>query len=271
MLKRLLGGAARNGGQGRTRRRRTARPEVGFPAVAPDRPVYAIGDVHGRGDLLAGMIERILAEAPEWDAPPDLVVLGDFIDRGEHTLETLELLAEIARLETLRPVYLMGNHESMLLAFLGDPRHGARWMRVGGLATLLSLGICAYETDSEAELARIRDELAEALSPYRAMLEGLALSHRNGNLLFSHAGADPALPPARQRRRTLLWGHPDFERLPREDGVWVVHGHLPTDMPRAERGRIALDTGAYFSGCLSGAWIAPGELRFLSQGVAGPA
>lgn len=268
MLRRLLGVAP---DRVRTRRRRTARPTIAFPDVAPDRPVYAIGDVHGRGDLLAGLVERILEEAPGWSVPPDLVVLGDFVDRGEHTLETLELLAELARMEAFRPVYLMGNHESMLLAFLADAREGLRWMRVGGMQTLLSLGIGAYETESEAELDRIRAELAQALAPYMPMLEGLALSHRNGNLLFSHAGADPARSPARQSRRALLWGHPDFERTPRDDGIWVVHGHRPVDEPRAERGRIALDTGAYYSGCLSAAAIAPGEVRFLRQGVAGPA
>ncbi len=262
MLKRLLG-------QKKDRRRRLARPEIDMPEPAPAGLTYAVGDVHGRADLLIAAVERILEEAVGLETPPEVVFLGDYVDRGEQVREALDALHEIARLPEIRPVFLMGNHEAMLLRFLETPDLEARWLRVGGLQTLLSFGVGAYETVSGAELARIRDELSAALAPYLPFLEGLHLAHRSGNLLFVHAAADPARAPERQPPEALLWGHPEFERTPRRDGVWVVHGHRVVDAPRVERGRIAIDTGAYFSGCLTTARIAPdGRLRFLATGPA---
>ncbi|GMG82327.1 metallophosphoesterase family protein [Paralimibaculum aggregatum] len=246
-----------------------------MPPIAPEGVVHAVGDLHGRADLLVGAVEAILSEDPGCAAGapgPEVVFLGDYIDRGEHVRETLDTLVHVARLREIRPVFLMGNHEAMLLGFLEDPEREARWLRVGGLQTLLSFGIGAYETSSGPELARIREELADAVRPYLPFLSGLALSHRSGNLLFVHAAADPALPPERQPREALLWGHPEFERTPRRDGVWVVHGHRIVDTPRIERGRIAIDTGAYFSGCLTTLTVAPdGSHRFSHPRPAGRA
>lgn len=244
-----------------------------MPPMAPERVVYAVGDVHGRADLLLQAAERILAEAvpaARAGAAPDLVFLGDYVDRGEEVRETLDALIAIDRVPELRPVFLKGNHEAMLLRFLQDPVREARWLRVGGLQTLLSFGIGAYETTSEPELARIREELEEATAPYLDFLEGLRLWHRSGNMLFVHAAADPTLPADRQPPEVLLWGHPEFERQPRTDGVWVVHGHRVVDVARVERGRVALDTGAYFSGCLTTARIAPdGRIDFTPPPPAG--
>jgi serine/threonine protein phosphatase 1 len=263
VLKRLL---RRDDGGRRERRRLRAGPEITMPAPAPDAPLWAIGDLHGRADLARGLVERILAEPdPGPGGPLRLVFLGDYIDRGPDAVGTLRLLEETARAGGIEATFLMGNHEAMLLGFLEDPVREARWLRAGGLATCLSFGVGAYATDSPAELARVRDELAAAIAPHRAFLAGLAMRHLSGNVLLAHAGADPRLPPERQEAATLLWGHPDFERVPRRDGLWVVHGHRVVDAPRMERGRIALDTGAYFSGCLSAARIGPDGVRFLSE------
>lgn len=260
MLKRLLGSK-------RERRRAIARPEIEMPPIAPDRPVYAIGDLHGRVDLLAKLVEMILSECADHPAP-QLVFLGDYIDRGDRVRETLDLLLEIAAVPELSSVFLMGNHERMLLDFLADPVREARWLRVGGLQTCLSFAVGAYETVSPAELARVQVELGAALVPYRALLERLVPLYLSGNVLFAHAAADPARPPEQQTEQALLWGHPDFERVPRHDGLWVVHGHRVVAEPRIERGRIAADTGAYFTGALTAAAIEAGSIRFLTATVA---
>ncbi|MGF1503305.1 MAG: metallophosphoesterase family protein [Paracoccaceae bacterium] len=238
-----------------------------MPEIAPDRPVFAIGDVHGRADLLIALLERILEDSADLSAPPEVVFLGDYVDRGENSRDTLELLSTVSAWPEIDPVFLMGNHEQMLLRFLDAPEEGQRWFRVGGLQTLLSYGVGAYEGMQDPdELAQVRDELAEALGAHQDFIEDLRLCHLNGNVFFTHAGADPALAPAAQDPRALLWGHPEFARMPRGDGLWVVHGHTVVEAPSVEGGRIALDTGAYFSGRLTAARLEPGRIRFLNSG-----
>lgn len=235
-----------------------------FPPPSPARPVYAIGDVHGRADLLIEVLEKILADAGRFDGRPEVVILGDYVDRGEDTADTLTFLLEVAAWSEIELIPLIGNHERMLLDFLKDPERGETWLEVGGLQTLSSYGVpVAEKIGSRRDHAALRDALAEAMGPHAAFLEDARYSHRNGNIFFCHAGADPAAPTEVQLPKVLMWGHPEFRRRPRADGVWVVHGHRVVDKPVAERGVISLDTGAYFTDRLSAVCIAESELRFF--------
>lgn len=257
MLKRLM---RLSGGRGH--REPDAPPPWPVETLAPGRTIYAVGDIHGRADLLGDLLARLL-ETDEPQGEPLFLFLGDYVDRGDDSRGVLDLLAALAEEPTLDTVFLTGNHESMMLGFLADPEREARWLRFGGLATLMSYGVMAYETTSPGDLIRIRDELAEALEPHRSLLEGLRLWHRSGNVLFAHAGADPARPVEDQPRQTLVWGERDNLRDVRADGLWVVHGHWRVAAPTIEGGRIAIDTGAYDTGRLTAVRLAPGEMRFL--------
>lgn len=248
---------------GRLRRRARVRA-FSAPIETEGRLIYAVGDVHGRHDLLARLIERIVADAARLGVPPRIIFLGDYIDRGEGAREAIELLAGLAGQGGADCVFLMGNHEQMLLRFLREPASGGRWLRYGGLQTLMSYGV------AEAASLRARDgpataaaALAEALGPHLRFLESLRLSHRAGNVFFAHAGADPTLPTEEQAVDTLLWGCDRFRTAVREDGIWVVHGHFVVARPTATGGCIAVDTGAYFSGRLTAARISGGEVSFL--------
>jgi serine/threonine protein phosphatase 1 len=226
--------------------------------------IYAVGDVHGRRDLLIRLLERIFEDAATYGATPKVVFLGDYIDRGEHARDTIDLLIELARQPEAETVFLMGNHEQMLLRFLRDPSSGSRWLRYGGLQTLMSYGVGGVgNLNAEDEASRLRDSLIEALGPHLGFIEGLQVCHHAGNLFFAHAGADPKLPTGEQDVTTLLWGCKSFWKTDRDDGVWVVHGHFVVDQPTVDRGRIAVDTGAYFSNRLTAARIADGEVTFL--------
>lgn len=107
--------------------------------------------------------------------------------------------------------------------------------------------------------------LQAALGPeLTGWLAGLPTSVLSGTVLAVHAAADPRAAPQAQPEDTLMWGHPDFFRIPRRDGIWVVHGHSIVPAAAAARGRIAVDTGAYASGVLSAVCLDGGAPRFVT-------
>lgn len=236
----------------------------------PEHPTYIVGDIHGRADLLElllGLIDAHIGGTGTSD--PHLVFVGDYVDHGADSAETLARLRELTRDFPMSVTCLMGNHERMLLDFLADPvTRGPRWLREGGAATLLS-----FRVDPDPLLAsgsaegfrdaarRLDDAMPEGL---RDWIAALPLSWRSGNLWAVHAGADPAHPLDAQSARVLLWGHPEFEAVPRADGSWVAHGHTELSRPVFADGRIGLDTGAWRSGRLTACAIRPnGQHDFL--------
>ena len=245
--------------------RRGARTEpFATPIETGGEVVYAVGDIHGRHDLAGRLLERIMQDTAQRAVPCRIVFLGDYIDRGEGARETLALLRDFAGQAGVDCIFLMGNHEQMLLRFLEEPATGERWGRYGGLQTLVSYGVGGLKTLRDPdEASRARDALIEALGEDRHFIEALRPSHRVGNVFFAHAGADPEVPPETQPVGTLLWGCERFQDTDRRDGVWVAHGHYVVEQPTADRGRIAVDTGAYFSGRLTAARISDGEVSFL--------
>lgn len=257
----MLGGLFKSGVFGRR--------SAGLPPVQVPRPLYAIGDVHGRADLLMPLVDRIMQEVAatkEGSARPELVFVGDLIDRGADSRSVIEFLIAVQAWPELDPVFLVGNHELMLLQFLNDPVAGRRWLRFGGYETLLSYDPGRIgDLGDEAELRRIAGLLKEAMGPHLEFIENLRPWHSNGNLLITHAGADPALAPQQQTIEALCWGVPAFYQHVRQDGFWVVHGHTIVEQASIRDGRIAIDTGAYKTGVLTALKVVGSEVSFISQ------
>jgi serine/threonine protein phosphatase 1 len=236
------------------------------PAVAADERIYAIGDIHGRFDLLIRLLERIQKDATGYadGRRPRIVFLGDYIDRGEDSKRVLDALADLAGAESRDLVFLRGNHEDALQAFLRDPEIHPGWLRYGGLETLASLGIQPPRRSIDAaERSRLRDALAGAIRPYEGFLSSLQTSLRSGDVLFSHAGLDPTLPLEAQSGEAMIWGHRDFLVDEPVGGLRVVHGHYDGESPVSRVGRICVDTGAYYSGVLTAVRLDDGE-HFIS-------
>ena len=226
-----------------------------LPGVAPGERVYAIGDIHGRADLLGALLERIGedAEARHDGRRLRLVFLGDYVDRGDRSRETLDLLLRVAR-ETPEGtgVFLRGNHEAALLDFVDRPGGGASWLDVGGRQTLASYGVSVPGPGASAErLDRARDAIVVAMGPHLDLLRRTRLIARSGAAVFAHAGFDPALPDAAQSEAVLLWGSvpPEDAKLPGE--LLLVHGHFDGPAPIETPNRINVDTGAFHSGRLT--------------------
>lgn len=242
-------------------RSRAPAPAPEFSALlSPEQTLAVIGDVHGCADLLDRLLDTIAEHQPS-----QLVFVGDLVDRGEDSAVVLERVQGLQR--DAGAVVLQGNHEEMLLDFLDDPVSSARrWLRFGGLQTLASFRIGAIgESSGEAKLIEARDALAEAIGQERLdWLRNLPTWYRSGNVGVVHAAADPALPIETQPRQALLWGHPEFRKMPRNDGLWVVHGHTISDEVAAQDGRIGVDTGAYATGRLSAALIGAERLDVVT-------
>ena len=221
-----------------------------FPSPCPEQPVEIVGDLHGCRALL----ERL----PDPQTGVQRVYVGDLVDRGPDSRGVIaQLRAQDARGHT---TVLLGNHEAMLLSFLDDPTgRGTRWLRYGGLATMLSYGLdVSEEMLKTADLMALSAQFREALGPDdEAWLRARPKIWQSGNLAVAHAGADPARAITDQPDRALVWGHRDFDTTPRDDGIWIAHGHTIVKHAVADAGRISVDTGAFRTGRLTLARVNP--------------
>jgi serine/threonine protein phosphatase 1 len=222
-------------------------------AVPPDLRLYAIGDVHGRSDLLRelhGIIAAAAAAAPE--PRRRLVYLGDYVDRGPDSPGVLDLLAE-PPLDGFERVCLRGNHEDAMIRFLdGDLSVAATWLGFGGAETLRSYGLAAPDAADVYGLMQTQRQLAAVLPPaHHRLLHGLACSHTEGAFLFAHAGVRPEVPLVDQSAHDLMWIRAPFLNSAADFGKIVVHGHSIVPQPEFHPNRIAIDTGAYATGRLT--------------------
>jgi len=217
------------------------------PRVPDGIRIYAIGDIHGRADLLDGTLKRIDADLKTNPVAHAIeVFLGDYIDRGPASRQVLDRL--VARNRTHQAVFLKGNHETYLIDFVTNPLILEDWKRVGGFATLMSYGITP-STNAEAQLAAAFDQaLPES---HRQFLGNLKLSFTCGDFFFVHAGVRPGIPLEKQREEDLLWIRQDFLLSEEDFGKIIVHGHTPVAHPDIRPNRINIDTGAFATGRLT--------------------
>lgn len=237
-------------------------PAPATASLAPRRPLYVIGDIHGRLDLLDDMLGRIMAEAPK---RMDIVFVGDYVDRGPSSAGVIRALRCLSDNPHLNVTCLRGNHEAMMLGFLDAPHANASWLRHGGRMTLQSYGLSDPGADPDPNtLVKLRNQLHTAMPRGdEAFLRHLPVSFMSGNVFVSHAGADPTRALATQSTEALLWGSSTMMKHPRKDGAWVVHGHYIEDHARAHDRRIGVDTGAFYTNRLSAARITDGALGIL--------
>ena len=218
--------------------------------------VHAIGDIHGRLDLLEDLLARLAAEQERRPAPEvEVVFLGDYIDRGPQSSAVLDRLIA-GPPSWARWTFLKGNHEDAFLGLLTDDEPSAYnldlWLDNGGRETLRSYGLpttLAYGDDFEAILAAMRAVVPKS---HIELLQSMPLKRQIGDYLFVHAGIRPGVPIDEQRDRPL------------DHGPLVVHGHSIAPAVVERPNRIGIDTGAFVSGRLTALLLEGGERRFLS-------
>jgi len=229
--------------------------------------LYAVGDIHGRKDLLDRLLEAILRDAARSRAGRRVVVfLGDYIDRGPDSKEVVEMLRNgppgSPRWSGFQWVCLRGNHEQALLNFLDDPLSGPMWLANGGMEAILSY---AGQPIDRGDLDGLQAQLRAAFPPsHRAFLSSLPYSHCEGDYFFAHAGIRPGVPLGRQDPMDLMWIRGEFLKSRADHGKLVIHGHTVSARPEILANRIGIDTGAFRSGQLTALVAEGAERGFLS-------
>ena len=224
---------------------------AGLPAGSV---VWAVGDIHGRLDLLERLLAAIIDRGEHREgATPTLVFLGDYIDRGSQSCGVIDRLVDLADDPAFETHFLKGNHEDKMLEFMDDPTVGAAWCDYGGAQALESFGLKVPVLKHRPEgWVSLSSDLSHRLSPrQRAFLQSLKYSVTIGGYFFAHAGARPGVPLEEQSDHDLMWVRGSFLNSETRFERVVVHGHTPADNPHIDHRRIGVDTRAYESGVLT--------------------
>ena len=248
MLRRLLGLSSEKGPSGPAHSR-----------------AYAIGDIHGRLDLLQDLLRQIDRDnAARPPARTYIIFLGDLVDRGPDSRGVIELLMRPPP-AFARPVFIKGNHEEFFLRVLeGEEDTVVDWLTYGGYQCCESYGISQGWT-LNATAREIQERLQRTVpASHRLFLEKMADSFQFGDYLFVHAGIRPGVPLQAQSSKDLRWIREGFLDDPTDHGVVVVHGHTIVGSPEQHANRIALDTGAYRSGVLTALGLEGRDRWFLT-------
>lgn len=222
-------------------------------SIPPDIRIYAVGDIHGRADLLYEITQRIeddLRRRPIKYAIE--IYLGDYIDRGPDSKGVIDQLA--VRLVQKRALCLRGNHEALLAAFLHDPAAINHWSQLGAWDTFASYGVSVDPANRSRIMAPAdlhRSFLKAFPRTHELFLQCLRNSFCCGDYLFVHAGIRPGIPIESQKLDDLLWIRGEFLNSTHVHEKYVVHGHTPVDHPDIRSNRINIDTGAWISGILT--------------------
>lgn len=244
-------------------------PPSRVTARVPDGTrVYAVGDIHGRLDLLDRLLDRIAEDVTRTKPQRvSVVFLGDYVDRGPHSRGVIERLMQGPPADSALAgadwTCLKGNHEEYMVRFLDESAPGTVWCRIGGVETVRSYAGQIPE-GQENDIAALQLLLERSLPPaHLRFLSRLPLMHCEGDYLFVHAGIRPGVALQDQSPADLLWIRDEFlfHGAPLEKRV--VHGHSPAPAPEIRPHRIGIDTGAYYSGNLTALVLDGGEMKFL--------
>jgi serine/threonine protein phosphatase 1 len=225
---------------------------------------YAVGDVHGCVDLLRDLLDKIERDnAVRRPATTYLVLLGDLVDRGPDSRGVIDLFVNTPP-QWARLVYIKGNHDDYFAEVLaGASNLVPAWLAYGGQECLESYGLSrgwTLNASPEAIEERLRREVPSA---HQLFLQEMTDTFSFGDYLFVHAGIRPGVPLEKQTARDLRLIREGFLDDRTDHGVVVVHGHTIVAEPEVYPNRIALDTGAYRTGCLTALGLEGTERWFI--------
>ncbi|MBW4329682.1 serine/threonine protein phosphatase [Stakelama sp. CBK3Z-3] len=240
------------------------RKPVGAHSIAPEERIYAIGDIHGRFDLLEELLAKIDADhASRGDMRRTLIFLGDLMDRGPDSAKVIDRLIALHR-EQPDTRFLMGNHEEIMLLALEGKREALKlFSRIGGDETLASYGVShaeIFHADYDEYGALLQSAVPAEHQSFLEKFEDMVIS---GDYAFVHAGISPSRAIDDQRPSDLRWIRGQFLTHRGAFEKMVVHGHTISEDIDRTANRIGIDTGAYASGKLTAIGLEAEESWFL--------
>ncbi len=237
-------------------------------AYAPDNTrIYAVGDIHGRFDLLKEIQNLIVADAISC---PDeirkvIIYIGDYIDRGLESRQVIDSFIN-NKLEGFEHIFIMGNHEYAMLNFLDNPIAGQVWLSWGGLATMHSYGVNNNEKGRKLNLEELCEAFKAAMpDSHLEFFRNLKVQHTEGDYLFVHAGIKPNVDIEKQTDTDMMMIREEFlfSDYPSKLKT-IVFGHTIFEEPFYTTGKVAIDTGAYATGKLTAAVLEDNFVKFIS-------
>ena len=219
--------------------------------------LFAIGDIHGCPKQLKSLLSKLLNNSEFKNKRDLLIFLGDYIDRGPNSREVLDQLINLNK-QNIKAVFLMGNHEQIMIDFLFDKINNLMyWLTLGADQTFKSYNIEVVEFIKDGfednKIDKLRNIfLSELSKEHIYFLKNLKLSYNSGKYLFVHAGINPEKSLSQQNKMDFLWSRSDkfFDKNFKFEKI-IVHGHSPEKEIVNYPCRINIDTGCYFSGKLS--------------------
>lgn len=238
-------------------------PSNSSPMVSEQHQIYAIGDIHGRSDLLIRLFDMIDTErCKQPDVQHVEIYMGDYIDRGPSSAKVIDCL--IQRQTDYNAVCLSGNHELYLTNFLNDAAFYPRWKKLGGAETLVSYGVMPPKEVSLTAFQRAQNELKKAFSKeHQAFWEKMLFMASFGDYVFVHAGIRPNIPLSKQNQHDLVTIRHEFLDFKGRHEKMIIHGHTPVQHPDVHKNRINIDTGAFMTGKLTCLVLQGTSQRFI--------
>ena len=243
-------------------------PEEGTSPSIPDgQRLYCVGDIHGRADLLNQLHEIILEDANTYTDKKTIVYLGDYVDRGEQSKQVIDVLLS-QPLSGFETVFLLGNHEKIMLDFIDYPEAAASWLGFGGRETLNSYGIPLAYIPTSSEVPGLAEQLDKALpDAHREFMQNCDESWQCGSYYFVHAGIRPGVALDKQTLEDKLWVRDIFLQHTGTHDAIIVHGHSICTEPELLPNRIGIDTGAFATGVLSCLVLEGNQQRILQTNM----
>lgn len=248
---------------------KTKKKEPEKPSAVPaNTVVYAIGDIHGRFDLLKKLHNEIVADAKSYLANTKkiIVYIGDYIDRGVESFEVIEHFIN-EPLKNFDRVFIKGNHEDAMLKFMEDVNIGELWLAWGGYATVQSYGVSLNDEHGKRKsMANLQSALINAIpKEHLNFYHNLEISYVIGDYVFVHAGIKPGIDLGMQESHDMMTIREDFiyANYPCKNKT-VVFGHTIFEEPFHISGKISIDTGAYATGKLTAVVLKDTSVKFIS-------
>ncbi|WP_343040080.1 metallophosphoesterase family protein [Parasphingorhabdus halotolerans] len=236
--------------------------------IPEGRRVYAIGDIHGRNDLLNILLEKIVQDdADRGDAKSEIIFLGDLVDRGPDSAGVIETAMQLKQdLGDVR--FLMGNHEEVYLKAAEGNEKAARFFnRIGGKETILSYDISIkeyMELDNEELAARLPDLFPASHVAFINDFEDMIII---GDYAFVHAGVRPDVPLSEQDPKDLRWIREEFLAVRKAHEKVIIYGHTINDDVVEAGNRIGIDTGAYYTEKLTAIGLEGDQRWYIDTGA----